>query len=100
MEQSLKAENFLLFALHEFCNRDTRPAADDLCYLVLCDLITEQFVAFLILFSLMFKLVKLFFELRQSAVFKLCRLIQVIFTLCLFNVAVELFKFLTELLNG
>ena len=50
--------------------------------------------------SLLFKLLQLFLKLWELAVFQLCRLVEVVLTLCLFYLAACALYLLTELLNS
>ena len=48
----------------------------------------------------MFLLLQFLLELRQLAVFQLCRLIQVIFSFCRFDFGIDIFNFLSQLLHN
>ena len=100
MEDILEVEYLLLFTLHKFCNGYACPAADDLCNLLLCYLVAEETVVADVLFSLVLKLLELLLQSGQSAVFELCRLVEVVLTLSLVYLAAEMLDLLTELLNG
>ena len=78
-------------------NRDPRPPGDDLGNLILCHTLVYQ--RQILIFDLFFLFFQLFLQLRQSAVLKLCRFIQVIALLCAFDLTIQLFNLLTELLD-
>ncbi len=98
MEQSLKAKDLLLLALHELGNRDACPAANDLSDLVLSDLVSQQLAGIAALSSLL-RLLQLLFQLRELAVFQSCGGVQIVLSLSLLDLLFHLLDVLTELLN-
>ena len=98
MESVAQCEYLLALALYQLRYRNAGPAGNDTRDLVLGYFVAEQGIALSLLCKLFF-LGKLGLELRQGAVLQLRRLVQVVFALCLFDLAVGGFYLLAEILH-
>ena len=99
MQRVLKVKQLLAFALHQLCDRDTRPAADDSGDFLLRHLVAQQAVLALGFFGDGFLRRQLLLELRQFAVLQFCCLVQVILTLGALHFGVHALDFLAQLVH-
>ena len=78
----------------QFCNRDAGPSGNDSCDLFVCYTVMYQrqiFAFYLFLFNL-----QLFLKFRQFAVLQLCCFVQIIASLCFFDLFVHIFNLFTQ----
>ena len=94
MKLIVQMKGLISLALREFCNRDTGPAGDDPCDLVLGHALVNK--AQICILDLLLLFLQLFFKLREFAVLEFCCLIQVVLLLCVLDLAVNCLDLLTD----
>ena len=99
MQGIFQMEQLLLLPFHQLCNGNAGPALDDLCDLVLRDLIPQQGVCTLLILYSLLCLLQCLLCLRQLAVFQLGCVLQIVILLRLFDLTIQLFNLFPELLN-
>ena len=78
----------------QFCDRDAGPSGNDPCNLFVCYTVMYQrqiFAFYLFLFNL-----QLFLKFRQFAVLQFCCPVQIITSLCFFDLFVHIFNLFTQ----
>ena len=98
MQLLVQMQELFALALDELCDRDAGPALDDLCDLLLRDLVAQEVALLGVLRQRLF-LRQLLPELGQLAVLQTGGRLEVIALLCLLDLRTELFDLLTQLLD-
>ena len=94
MEFFVQMEGFISLTLRQFCHRNTGPAGNDSCNLFICYAFMYQRQVFIL--NLLFLVLQLLLQLRQTAILKLCCFLQVIPLLGSLNLFVHILDLLTE----
>ena len=90
-------KSLVSLTLVQFCYRNSGPPGNNPGDFLVCHcLMNKRQVFFLYLLLFLFQL---FLKLRQTAVLKFCRFIQIIFPLCLLNIPVDLLDLFPDLLD-
>ena len=97
VQDVLHVQQLLALTLHDLGNRDAGPLADHLGNFFFGDLISQQ-AGLLCFFCQLFLFFQFCFELRQLAILEFGCFVEVVFSLCTFDLSADLFDFLTQLL--
>ena len=87
-------EGFISLTLRQFCYRNTGPAGNDSGDLLICNTLVYQRQVFVL--DLLFLVLQLLLQLRQTAILKLCCFLQVVPLLGSLDLFVHILDLLTE----
>ncbi|CDC60577.1 putative uncharacterized protein [Clostridium sp. CAG:448] len=98
MQNLVQMQQLLTLSFHQLGNGNSGPAGNDLCNLLLVDVITQERILTVSVRSCFFRLRQLFLEPRQDTVFQFRRLFQVVPALRLLDLRIGLLNLFTQVL--
>ena len=95
MQDLRQLQQFFTFAFHQLAYRYPGPAGDHFCDFFFTDFLFQK-TSILTLICLLLFFFQLLFQVRQSTVFQLCQFLQIIVSLCIFDIMFYRFDLLLD----